>query len=132
MDSIAVGPAHLSYYLTEVKDYSIIGIVILIVCILSIILNRKNKMAIISFVWVVFSFLLLCVVGWGTSENGLNLYSLYFAWAYIILIYLFIDRLIKNDKIKNVLIVIICICMLVLNIPEFLNIIKFGISYYAV
>lgn len=29
------------------------------------------------------SFLLLCVFGWGTAENGLVLYVPYFAWAFL-------------------------------------------------
>ena len=33
--------------------------------------------------WVVFSWLLLCLIGWGTAENGLILYVLYFSWAFV-------------------------------------------------
>lgn len=132
MPTTAIGSAHLSYYLTEVKEYSILGIIILIVCFLSLILNRKNKMAIISFAWVVFSFLLLCVVGWGTQENGLNLYSLYFSWAYIVLVYLFIAKIISNDLIRRILIVILAVVLLCFNIPEFINIIRFGIINYPI
>ncbi len=130
MPTIAVGLEHLSYYLTEVKEYSILGIIILVICFISFIINRKNKMAIISFAWIVFSFLLLCVIGWGTQENGLNLYSLYFSWAYIILVYLFFTRIISNDLIRRFLIVILAIVLLYFNIPEFINIIRFGIINY--
>ena len=87
-------------------------------------------MAIVSGLWILFSFALLCVMGWGTNENGLILYSLYFSWAYIILIYLFIDKLIKNDLIKRIIIIILCISIFVFNIPAFLEIAKFGIVNY--
>ena len=119
------------YHLANINYISIIGIIILILCFVSIILNRKNKLAIISFVWIIFSFILLCLVGWGTQENGLILYSLYFSWAYIVLIYLLINKIIKNDKYRILLMSFLCIIMLIFNIPEFIKIIKFGIMYYG-
>ena len=70
--------------------------------------------------------------GYGTKENGTNLYSFYFGWAFISLVYMFIDKLIKSDKLKNALVVMICLFLLFVNIPEFLNIIMFGISYYPI
>ena len=131
LPTIAAGPEHLSYYLEPVYHYSKIGILILILSIISVIINRKNKMAIISFVWIIFSIILLAVFGYGSQENGLNLYSLYFSWAYIGLIYLLIDK-IPNKYIKNSLIIVLIIIFLYFNIPEFINIIKFGIKYYPV
>ena len=120
------------YLLEPIYNFSKVGIIILLVCLVSVILNRKNKMSFVSFFWLIFSIILILVVGYGTKENGTNLYSFYFGWAFICLVYLFIDKLIKNDKIKNILIIIMCVCMLILNISEFLNIINFGIWYYPV
>lgn len=119
-----------AYRLDDVNFICLIGIAILILCLISFILNRKNKLALISFLWIIFSFLILCILGWGTAENGLILYSLYFSWAYIVLIYLLIDKLIKNDKIKTILLFAIVIILLFFNIPEFLRIVKFGLTYY--
>lgn len=121
-----------SYQLDRINHISLIGIAILIICLISAILNRKNKMAIISSLWIVFSFIILCVIGWGTQENGLILYSLYFSWAYFVLIYLFIDKIIKNNKIKYFIYIVIMLVLLAINIPGFMNVIKFGIEYYAV
>lgn len=120
----------LRYQLINIDFFSIIGGLILLICIISYIINRKNHMALISFLWVVFSFLVLCLFGWGTQENGLILYSLYFAWAYIILIYLFIDKIIKNNMFKYIVIIILCFIMLIFNFNEFYNIIKFCFNYY--
>ena len=138
IQSIFLGPdtrviqnaGYLSLLLEKVNGFSIIGIIVLIICLISLIINRKNKMAIVSGLWILFSFALLCVMGWGTNENGLILYSLYFSWAFIILIYLFIDKLIKNDLIKRIIIIILCISIFVFNIPAFLEIAKFGIVNY--
>ncbi len=138
IQSIFLGPdtrviqntGYLSLLLEKVNGFSIFGIIILVICLISLILNRKNKMAKVSGLWILFSFVLLCVVGWGTAENGLILYSLYFSWAYIILIYLFIDKIVKNELIKRIIIIVLCISMFAFNIPAFLEIAKFGIVNY--
>lgn len=119
-----------AYQVKEISFICVTGIIILILCLISFILNRKNKLAIISFLWIIYSFIILCLAGWGTSENGLILYTLYFSWAFIILIYLLIDKLIKNQKIKTGVIIILCLILLVINVPEFINILKFGLYYY--
>ncbi len=119
------------YRLVEITGYSFVGLGILLLCLISVIWNRKNKMAIVSGLWILFSFIILCVIGWGTSENGLILYSLYFSWAFIILIYLLIDKIIKNDKIKFIFIIVCCLILTILNIPEYINIIQFGLEYYG-
>lgn len=86
------------YRLIEVNYIDIFGLIILLLCIVSYILNRKEKFVNISFLWLIFSFFILCLLGWGTAENGLILYSLYFSWAYIVLIFKLIDKVIKNKK----------------------------------
>ena len=130
MPTIAEGTPHLSYYIESVYHFSKTGILILLICLISAFLNRKNKMAIISLLWIVFSFIVLCIVGWGCTENGLNLYNLYFGWAFVILIYLFIDFVVKNDLIKKSVLILLCIGMLIVNVPEFVNIVVFGITNY--
>lgn len=120
-----------SYRLYSVVGYSFVGIFILLLCLISVILNRKNKIAIVSGLWILFSFILLCVVGWGTAENGLILYSLYFSWAFIVLLYLLIDKIIKNTKIKCLVVIFACLFLCVINIPEYINIVEFVIEYYG-
>lgn len=120
------------YLLKPINHFSKIGILILIACLVSLILNRKNKMAQVSFGWIIFSFILIVFVGYGTAENGVNLYSLYFSWAFIGLIYLLIDKIIKNDMLKKIIIACLCLLMVIINIPEFINIINFGIQYYKI
>ena len=72
------------YHLQTFTNYSVVGIILLVVLFISFLLNRKDKCSVIAFLWVLFSFIILVLVGWGTAENGLILYSLYFAWAYIL------------------------------------------------
>lgn len=120
------------YSLIKVDFVSRLGILIFLLCFVSFIINRKNIFAKISFFWVIFSFLILCVFGWGTQENGLILYSLYFFWAYISLIVLFINKIIKSRFLKLGIYSIIIIIMLYFNLSEFINIVRFGVSFYGI
>ena len=119
-----------TYQLLEYNSLNWIGIIILLLCIISFILNYKNKMAILSMLWIAFSAIILLFIGWGTVENGLILYSLYFAWAFYILIYLLIDKICKRKKIYLSIISILILVMFISNYYEFYNILKFAIKYY--
>lgn len=121
---------HPSYQLVEVKNIMIIGIFILLIVIVGYILNRKNKFANFCILWVIFSAILLLFIGWGTSENGLILYSLYFAFAYLSLFYLFFRRVIKSDKIFGIFMILLCLMILTCNIRELINIFSFAIKNY--
>ena len=111
--------------------YYLAGIVFLILSILGFILNRKNNFAKICMVWVVISFLLLCVIGWGTKENGLVLYSLYFSWAYIALVFMLIEKLFTKWKTARYVIYSSAIIALVIvNFTGMYEIINFGIQHY--
>ena len=121
---------HPSYQLIEFDSVSIIGIIIVVLIVISFILNRKNKIARISFLWVLFSVCILLLFGWGAQENGFILYSLYFAWAYLILYFLLLKRVIKNRKIFVVILLISIMIMLVCNINEIINVFRFALKYY--
>ena len=121
---------HPSYQLVEVKNIMIIGVFILLIVIVGYILNRKNKFANFCILWVIFSAILLLFIGWGTSENGLILYSLYFAFAYLSLFYLFFRRVIKSDKIFGIFMILLCLMILTCNIQELINIFSFAIKNY--
>ena len=123
-----------SYQLQEVTSLSILGLILLVLMFVSFIINYKKKIAQISFGWLLFSFLILCIIGWGTAENGLIIYGIYFSWAYFILIYLLIDKLFnKYPKIKFLIFITLFILMFIFNIflkGGILDIIKFGHEYY--
>ena len=119
-----------SYQLINFNSVSIIGIAFILICIISFVLNRDKYIARICFSWVIFSILILLIIGWGTSENGLVLYSLYFAFAYLILYFLFIKRAFKNKMLYKSIIVLSSIIMFIFNIKEIISIISFGLKYY--
>ena len=121
---------HMAYKLVLTDCISIIGVVILIYSLIGFYINRKNTMARISLFWIIFSFIVLCVVGWGAQENGMILYSLYFSWAYLILIFKFFQSISINRKMYNIIFGIFILIMFVWNFYELCNIISFAIKYY--
>lgn len=128
--NISSGLIYYSYQMNKTSTLSIVGIIILIICLISYILNHKEYMAKISFGWVLFSIILLLFIGWGTSENGLILYSLYFYWAFYILYYLLLKKLIKKEKIFNYIILISSILIFIKSIPTIYDLFNFAIKYY--
>ena len=78
-----------SYQLLEpaASGVSVLGLIILLACLLSFWLGRKDKVTVIAGVWVCFSAVLLAVIGWGAVENGEILYFLYFGWAFLVLLF---------------------------------------------
>ena len=82
--------------------------------------------------WVIFSFVLLGIIGWGVPENGLILYTFYFGWSFICLTYKAIRSLLKRyNKLQNIPIIVSIITMLVYNFYGIYQIIEFGIKYYS-
>lgn len=108
-----------------------IGILLLLAAIAGFALNRKEKIAQVSFCWILFSFLLLCAVGWGTAENGLILYSLYFSWAYLALFALLLRRVTaKCATIGNIVLACAAVALLLINLPSVYALIGFGVRFY--
>lgn len=110
---------------------NIMGIIITFLIILGFILNRKDNFSQIAFVWCIFSFILLFLIGWGTSENGLILYTFYFSWAFICLIFKLIEKLLhKHKKIKATIYSMGILSMLLINFYGIYQTILFGIQYF--
>ena len=111
---------------------SILGIIIAMLALVGFILNRKDKFTQICFAWAVFSFVLLAITGWGVPENGLILYTFYFGWAFICLVYKAIQSLLKKyTKLQNIPIIIAIIPMIICNFYGIYQIIEFGMRYYS-
>lgn len=128
-------PAHFSYEIAGVTKVSVPGIVILVLCGASTFLNRRNVLARFSAFWIVFCFLLTCVVGWGcgAQENSLFLYALYFGWAYSVLLFMLVQRAAEAFRAKwlvPAVSVITCAVLLWLNVPGVRSLIDFALAYY--
>ena len=78
---------HISWQLNPATGISFIGILILVLVAISAIWNRDKKSSLLAAGWVGFSVIMLLGLGLGTKENGLILYSLYFGWAFLVLLF---------------------------------------------
>jgi hypothetical protein len=130
-DTVITQSPLLSYQLTPVESLNVPGLVLLAFCLLGFMLNYKDRFAQICSFWIALSFFILCLIGWGTAENGLILYSLYFGWAYFSLVFLAIEKIfIKLLFVKNIIFITIIVVLAYINIPGIFDLIQFGIKYY--
>ena len=99
----------------------------------SAVFNRKKKISLAAGAWVLLSAIVLSVIGWGTKENGLILYALYFGWAYLVLLFQLIVNACEKLKISFGVVaisIIIIVILLIYNIPGVRNMLQFAFQYY--
>lgn len=130
---LETGRGRISWWLTEPTAVSVLGIGILLLVLCSFLVKRKNKLSQLSFFWVCFSFVILCLIGWGTRENGLNLYALVFAWAIYVLLFQLVEKI--SDCLRSrYLLPLVCgaaaIGLMMANLPGLYELIQFAIQTY--
>ena len=124
---------HVAWFLNPALGIHPTGAVILGLALLSALIHRRKKACLLSGAWVVLSFLVLAVVGWGTKENGLILYALYFGWAYLVLLLQLVFTVCEKLRIGAAAWVICgaaCTGMLVFNLPAIGDLLRFAYEYY--
>jgi hypothetical protein len=120
-----------TYHLAPVTAVNLLGILVLLLALLGFVTNAKNKFAQISLGWVLYSLLMLCVIGWGTRDNDLILYALYFSWAFVALAFLAITSLLKKwPAIAWVVMSILIVALAIINLPGIAEIVQWGMRYY--
>ncbi len=124
---------HVSWQLNAATAVNIVGIAVLCLAGLSTFLNRHKKSSLLAAGWVAFSAVMLFGLGWGTRENGLILYALYFGWAFLMLLFQLVEWV--EDKLHTKILVPIislgtAIAFAVINIPAIIEMINFAITYY--
>ena len=123
----------LTWWLQPVTTWSRAGIVVLALCAVSAVVNRRQLLCRIAAAWVAFSFVLLCVIGWGTAENILVLYSLYFSWAFAVLLFALVKSAAQAVRIPA-LFPVVCLAtallLLTKNAPDIARLIAFGAAHF--
>ena len=115
----------------EVTGWSIAGFAGLLAAIAGFVVNRKRVFAQICAGWFAFSLVLLCLIGWGTSENGLVLYTLYFGWAVVALILMLIMRVLKKWRAAQIgVLSAAALALLVVNAQSIAALVRFGLEHY--
>ncbi len=119
------------FHQTEITHWSLLGAACIAAAAAGFALNRKRRYAQICAGWAAFSFLLLCVLGWGTSEHALVLYTLYFSWAFVSLIVLLITRVLANARAAQIAALsAAAIALAAVNLPGIAQLVRFGLAYY--
>ena len=93
----------MTWQLKTIEKINWVGVAIIALSIISYLLNRQDKFIGFSMFFAVYSFIVLCLFGYGTAENGLILYSLYFGWPFFILIFKLIENICDLFKNKYIL-----------------------------
>lgn len=120
-----------SFQLAAATAANPLGIVALALAISGFLANHRNRLARVGMGWIAFSFVLLCLVGWGTAENGLVLYSLYFSWAYIALVILLVEKMLQSHPRSKLCLYIAAICALIcVNAQGIRELLRFGIDRF--
>ena len=115
----------------ETNRWNILGFVCLAMSIAGYLTNRKSRFAQICAGWAAFSLLLLCVIGWGTSEHALVLYTLYFGWAFVSLIVMLMTRVLEKWRTAQIgVLSVAALALLALNAQSIAALIRFGMEYY--
>lgn len=126
---------YVSWQLDVATDISFVGIIILVLAIISTIWNRDKKSSLLAAGWAAFSVVMLLGLGWGTLENGLILYALYFGWAFLVLLFQLVEKVEMKLNIRFLIpafTVCIVVALLIINIPEIMEMLNFAITYYPV
>lgn len=122
---------HISWQLLPADGMNRIGIALLVLALIGFLLNIKNKFCVLSFSWILFSFCLLGLAGWGAAENGMILYTLYFSWALLALIYAGLTKgLAKHPLIRFGIAAALFLAVAAVNIRELRELVRFGFFYY--
>jgi hypothetical protein len=131
--AIVVSDGLPTYQLAEVTGISIAGVALSVLAIAGFALNYKQLFARICLFWCALSFAVLVVGGWGTRENVLMLYTLYFGWAIYALVFMFFEKLFSEWKaakyaVYSFLLSVLLFC----NITGVADLLDFAAYFYPV
>ena len=122
---------HLSWQMLPVTSWSLPGLVLIASSAAGLVLSRKDRFGRCCGVWMGFSLLLLGIVGWGTIDNGLSLYTLYFGWAFTAMSFRLLDRLLSRWRgVKLGVMLALILALGAVNIQALRSVLLFGSQFY--
>ncbi len=131
--AVAAADGYMKWRLMDPQGVSVAGAALLLLSLLGFALNRRQRFAQIAMGWVCVSFVLLFVLGWGTAENGLTLYTLYFGWAFAVLIVYLTEslcRALKLERFSWIVYALAGAAMLWYNLPRLCALVRFAVEFY--
>lgn len=73
------------------SQLNVVGLLLIAFCVLGFFLVKKDKLTVLAGIWIAFSAFMLLMLGWGSKENGMVLYILYFGWAFLVLLFRLVE-----------------------------------------
>lgn len=123
--------SHVSWQMVPVTGWRFVGFVVLIAAVLGVAVKPGKRFSRICGAWIGFSLLLLGIVGWGTIDNGLMLYSLYFGWAYVAMCFQLVDHLLQKWRpVKLAVLGAVFALMAVVNFAALREVLLFAAQFF--
>lgn len=131
--AITTAKNYAAWRLNPIDGVNLVGVLIIVLAVISAVWNRNKKSSLLAAGWIGFSVFMLLGFGWGTNENGLTLYTLYFGWAFLVLLFQLIEKIENKLNIRCLLPIItisMVVVLLVVNIPAMIEMVNFAIAHY--
>ncbi|MCL1831710.1 MAG: hypothetical protein FWG45_02215 [Oscillospiraceae bacterium] len=110
--------------------YFWLGVIIFALAMFGFIANYKSAYARIAFVSVLVSIFFVFYQALNISENAVVLNTLFYAWAFVSLLIMGLDKLINRERIKTILLTAVAGVCLVWNVTTAVQILRFGMEHF--
>lgn len=122
---------HVSWQMVPVTAWRPLGFAVFLAAAGGVFVGRKERFSQVCGVWIAFSLLLLGLIGWGTIDNGLMLYSLYFGWAFVAMIFQLLDRLpCRWQGVRTAMLLALILTVGIQNVTVLRSILVFATQYF--
>lgn len=117
--------------LPAADSVSYTGLAVFFLTLVLFVMQRKDSFVQLCGYWILVSAVILLGFGWGSAENGMVLYSMYFAWAFF---GIWMRALLRVTGRKSAIVVlsVLAVCLALVNIPALAEVISFGVRCYPV
>ncbi len=121
----------ISWQLAPEQGLAWLGPVLLALAAAAFLLYKKEPYFQLCLAWLLFSFCLLVGLGWGAKEQGMILYTLYFSWALLSLLYGgWMKLLARRPRLRRGLGIALVLIIAWMNMAGIRQLIEFGLAYY--
>jgi len=110
-----------------VTSFNWIGVLILGLTVLSAIKYFDRYLVKVSAYWLLIAFLLFGILGWSTSQHNLILFSVFFSFSFIYLVYIALEKVLPKWVMGFGI-----LGLLIYNLFGLVDLLRFAITYYPV
>lgn len=123
--------SHVSWQMYPVTEWNVLGLLVGVAAFFGVLAKPRAMFSKVCGVWMAFSLLLLGIIGWGTIDNGLMLYTLYFGWAYVAMCFQLLDRVFRSERaVKLTVMALIIGVVLMANVMALKDVLVFATQFF--